>query len=310
MSAARILDVEPDAYHKLPQFSASLAKIVIGQSLLKAKDAWDRRAERLAEEDESDGDEGVSDEKRKRLDNGSIQHALALGKGKRIEVIPSSALSKSGSYGTDKSKALRDGARAAGRIPVKEPEMEIHERVSTALRARIVEAGHTLDGTSELAIEWTENTPHGSLVCRAMLDHVVLWGIHEVINGAPGAIIYDLKIVGDAHPDRCERTAENLHYAIQAAAYTRALTALYPQLGGRIEFRFLFCEMRRPYDLWDPKCSGPFREIGERRWLRAVRSWAEGLATNRWTGYRTPDRVEISAPMWTLKQEGYQSDDF
>lgn len=312
---ARILDVDPDAYHRLPGFSASLAKILIRQSAAHAKDAADRRIEQLAEQDESDDE--VSDDKQKRLDQGSVYHALVLGIGKRIEVIPSSILASNGSYGTKDSKARRDAARAAGRIPVKEPDVEMHQRVADRIKERISEAGHVLDGTSELAIEWHEATPHsdaapgGVVQCRAMLDHVVMWGHGAAPGGMeptlspPGAIVYDLKIVGDASPDRCERTAENLGYAIQAAAYKRALTALYPRLGGRIDFRFLFCESKRPYAIWDPSESGAFREIGERRWHRAVTAWSHGLATGRWPAYRTPERVEITAPMWTLRNEGY-----
>lgn len=298
---ARLLDVTPDEYHRLPGFSSTLAKILINGCAAKARDAWERRAEQVAAEDASDDDEDLSDEKRKRFDNGSIQHALVLGVGKRIEVIPSALLAKNGAYSTKESKAARDAARAAGRIPVKEPEMEVHQRCANAIKSRIKEAGHTLDGNSEVAIEWYEQTPHGPVQCRAMLDHFVSWGT--------GADIFDLKICGDAHPDRCERTAEGLGYAIQAAAYTRALGALYPQLAGRITFRFLFCEPRRPYEIWDPTLSGPFREIGERRWLRAVHAWGAGMATGRWPGYRTPDRETISAPMWTLRNEGYTGEE-
>jgi hypothetical protein len=310
---ARILDVTPAAYHRLPGFSASLAKVLITKSAAHARDVYERKLEAIEAEDETE--DGLSDDQQKRRDNGTIQHALLLGKGaERIKVIPAALLAANGAYSTKASKAARDEARAAGQIPVKEHEVEIHERVADAIRTRIIAAGHVLDGTSELGIAWTESTPSGDVDCRAMLDHVVMWGIagERPFDGetAPGAIIYDLKIVGDAHPDRCERTAENLGYAIQAAAYTRALTALYPKLGGRIDFRFLFVESRRPFALWDPSLSGPFREIGERRWVRAVHAWAKGVATGRWPDYRTPDRVEITAPMWTLRAEGYQPEDF
>ncbi len=309
---ARILDVTPHDYHRLPQFSATLAKVLINQCPSKARDAYERKLEAIEAEDESE--DGLSDDQQKRRDNGTIQHALVLGKGEeRIKIIPTAMLAKNGSYGTADSKAARDAARAAGLVPVKEPEMEIHERVASAIKARISDAGHTLDGTSELAIAWTERTSHGDVECRAMLDHVVMWGAipgNLEGAGAPGAIIYDLKIVGDAHPDRCERTAENLGYAIQAAAYTRALTALYPVLGGRIEFRFLFVESRRPYLLWDPTLDGITSEIGERRWLRAVNAWASGLATGRWTDYRTPDRTTLRTPIWALRAEGYQPEDY
>jgi len=319
LPAARVLEIEPHQYHQLPSFSATLAKIATRQSVLHARDAWEQRAERLEEEDESDGDDDASDAKRKQLDNGNIKHALLLGKGKRIEIIPTAELGKGNRYSTDKAKSRRDAARKAGRIPVKECDWEAHERVAAIMRDRIAIAGHTLDGISELAIAFDETTPHGIVECRCMLDHVVLWGVDgarapavdpEGRHTPPGAIIYDLKIVGDAHPERVQRNAENLGYSIQPAAYTRGLTALYPELAGRVDFRFIFIEAKRPYALWDPYMSGSFREIGERRWRRAVNAWGEGLATGRWPAYRIPGNVEITAPMWTLKQEGYQPYDY
>ncbi len=309
---ARILNVTPHEYHRLPGFSASLAKLLISSCALKARDAYERRQEQIAAEDESDDDK-PTDEKQAQLDRGTVLHALVLGRGaERIEIIPTDKLSKNGAYSTDASKALRDAARKAGRIPVKEPKMPGHRAAADLVRARLSSAGHLLEGRSELAIEWQEQTPHCPIAVRSMLDHVELVSSDGVLlpvddDARPAtAVIYDLKIVADAHPDRCERSAEGFGYAIQAFAYTRALNALYPSLAGRISFRFLFVEPKRPYLMWDPEqLSGPFREIGERRWVRAAHAWGRGLATGEWPDYRTPDRVELSAPMWTLRAEGF-----
>ncbi len=316
---ARILDVTPQEYHRLPGFSASLAKVLIASCAAKARATYERRQEQIAAEDESD-DEKPTDEKQAQLDLGSVLHALVLGKGaERIEIIPAELLSgKNMAYQSDKAKAARDAARKAGRIPVKESKMPGHEATAKAIISRLADAGHALDGGgvvfgggSEFAIEWHERTPDGPVPCRCMMDHVVLSDATPPFSGAaPWATIYDLKIVADAHPDRNERTAEGFGYALQAAAYTRALTALYPRLGGRIQFRFLFVEPRRPFLLWDPeRLSGPFRELGERRWLRAVHAWGDGLKNGRWPDYRTPDRDSITAPMWTLRNEGFQPED-
>lgn len=303
---ARILDVTPDEYHRLPGFSSSLAKTLIARSPAHAWDAQQRQIEEQAAAEIESGDDEpeVSAEKQKRLDRGSVLHALVLGVGKRIEVIPASVLSKNGAYGTAESKALRDGARAAGRIPVKEPEMEIYRRIADIISGRIRGAGHVLDGVSELAIAWTERTEHGDVDCRAMIDHVVLVG-----DPPTAAFVYDLKIPGDASPDRCERSAESLGLAVQAVVYPRALNALYPTLAGRIEFRFLFCEPARPYEIWDPTPTGMFRELGESRWRRALMAWARGLATGEWPGYRGWYRHEIDAPLWVLKREGFTADE-
>lgn len=306
--SARILDVSPDEYHRLPGFSASLAKVAILRSIRHAKDVSDQQAERLAEQESDDGE--VSEEHQGRLDRGSIYHALTLGAGKSLVVVPTSILSKNGAYGTDASKAMRDGARKLGKVPIKEHEVPAYQHVADVMRSRIAEAGHALEGRSEIAIQWEESTVHGPVLCRCMMDHLVTWRDGELdIERPTTAIIYELKPVPDASPERCQRTADGLLYAIAAAAYPRALNALYPSLAGRIEYRFLFCETRRPFDLWDPYPSGPFREIGERYWLRAVREWAEGHATGRWPGHRRPGNEEITAPMWRLRAEGFTPDE-
>lgn len=292
---ARLLDCTPDEYHRLPGFSSSLAKILIGRSPSHAIDAYARKTE-------DDGEEDLTEQQLALRERGTILHALVLGKGKRIEVI------RAADYKTKAAREARDEARALGRVPVKEAKMEMYERTATAIKARIAAAGHVLDGVSEMGIAWQEDSPHGVVECRGMLDHVVMWGLDEDSEHAPGAIIYDLKIVDDATPSLSERTAERLHYAIQPAAYTRALAALHPRLAGRMEFRFLFCEPKRPYELWDPTPDGVFRTLGERRWIGAVHAWAQGQATGKWPGYRAGASNEISVPTWKLREEGIAVD--
>jgi hypothetical protein len=305
---ARIIDCTPDEYHRLPQFSASIAKTLISRSAEVARDAYERRLEAIAAEDESDE---ADKEKQDRLDRGNVLHALVLGKGKRVDVIPADLLAKNGAISTTAAKAFCESSRRTGRVPVKPAKMEVYEAIATQIRRRIAEADHDLCGVSELAIAWTEETPHGPVDCKGMLDHVVMWGLSDDDRRrgvVPGAIIYDLKICDDASPAQCERTAERLHYALQAAAYVRALTALHPVLGGRVEFKFLFVEPRRPYAIWDPRTGGGFAEVGLRRWLRAVHGWGAGLATGRWADYRTDATAEINSSRWALAQEGVPTD--
>lgn len=291
---ARLLDCSPDEYHRLPGFSSSLAKILIGRSASHARDTFVRKAEGDAEED-------LTDDQVQRRERGTVLHALVLGKGKRIEVLPYDK------YATNEARAARDAARAAGRVPVKASKMEIHERTAIAIKSRIASAGHDLDGVSELGIAWQEPSPHGPVDCRAMLDHVTMWGLEEDSPHVPGACIYDVKIVDDAEPRLNERTSERLLYGIQAAAYTRALAALHPRLAGRIGFRFLFCEHKRPYEIWDPRPDGAFSELGARRWISAVHAWSRGQAESKWPGYLEPG-ASISVPTWKLREEGIPAD--
>lgn len=291
LQPARVLEVEPDAYHKLPGFSASLARILISRSPAHAKDAHDRHLD-------DDEDDELDETKRKKLERGSILHHMILGKGKRISVIPADVLGKKGAW-NDAARGLRDLARHNGMVPVKETDHEALTAVATIIRGKIADAGFDLFGQSEFAVEWHEPSKYGPVRCRSMMDHVA-------ITAGRFATIYEVKIVDDAEPERCMRTAENLGYAIAAAAYPRALNAVDPMLQGRIRMRFLFCEARRPYAIWCPEPSGEFREIGERRWLRAVEQWGRGLATGDWPAYLTP---EIAPPGWALAREGYPTNE-
>lgn len=321
---ARILDVDPDAYHKLPGLSPSLANALVSSCQEIARDKYERQIEGAQEDDdEQDDDEApapVDPQKQKRLDRGDVMHALTLGIGKRIEVILSKDLGKGGKYSTARSKELRDAARAVGKIPVKEPDMERYIRSVAAIRDRLAQAGHVLDGRSELAIGWWEPTAHGPVQCRTMFDHVVLLsadGLQATIPPEPPvtirpvrAKVFELKFPDDAHPDRSERTADGLGYAIALAARLSALDALFPSLAGRIEYRFLFCEPHRPYAFWDPEPTGSFTEWGRRQWRNAVNLWASGLKSGRWPGYHEDImRRQIDLTRWRKLQEGFTDDE-
>jgi hypothetical protein len=301
---ARILECDPTSYHALPGLSPSLAKVIHARCALIAHDKYERKLEAAEEGDDEDSgdDEKIKPDKQARLDGGSILHALVLGVGKRVDPIPADILSKNGAIGTDKAKAFVAMSRAGGRIPVKADKLEVHQRTATAVRARLASAGHVLDGTSEVAIEWWEPSPNGPVQCRTMMDHLVL-----VSDAKPtAAFIYELKFPGDAQPDRSERTSDGLGYPIAAAARLRALNALYPSIAGRIEYRFLFCEPHRPYAFWDPTPTGSYLEYGDRVWRRAVHTWSEGLARGRWLDYHDDiTRRQIDLPRWRKMAEGF-----
>lgn len=317
---ARVLDVTPAQYHKLPGLSPSLAHTLLSSCGEIAHDKYERNLEPArvdSDEQEDDDDErAVDPQKQKRLDRGDVMHALMLGIGKHIEVILSADLGKGGKYTTNRSKELRDAARAAGRIPVKEPDMIVYRRCVDAIRARLATAGHVLDGHSELAIQWWEQSTSGPVQCRTMIDHVVLLAADGAPAGtapapAPAfAKVYELKFPGDAHPERNERTADALGHHIAHAARLRALNALMPSLAGRIEYRFLFCESHRPYAFWDPTPTGAFTELGARQWRTAVDIWGRGLAEQRWLGYHDDImRRNIDLTRWRKMQEGFTVDE-
>lgn len=269
----KLLDITPDEYHALDAFSSSVAKLIIARSPAHARVGY-RKAPTKA------------------MDRGDVIHRLVLGKGKDYQVI------QHANYTTKAAKAERDEARANGFTPVLAHDFESYNIAAEGIRVQLADRGIDLDGLSEQAITWTEHTEFGDVQCKGLFDHV--W----VDKG----LILDLKVTADASPSSVERTSENLGYGIQWAAYTRALAALDPRHAGRVGFAFAFCEAEDPWAINLAEPDGVFRELGERRWLRAVREWARCVRDDHWPSYGTSVN-QITAPMWALKNEGYTSDE-
>lgn len=264
-----LLDCTPDAYHKLDGFSASLAHTLLTRSPLHA---WQQHPLLGG---------GDGSEPTKSMDRGAVIHALVLGRGASFQVLPYD------SYRTDKAKDARDTARGDGLIPILVEAFEDAGRAATAIMARLVEAGVKLDGFSEQAISWDER----GVACRGMMDHLTD-GCRQIL---------DFKVSEDASPAAIERSAERYGYAIQAAAYTRAVEGLGPETLGRTRFAFIFAEPHPPYVINIVRPGGAFREIGRRRWVRACKMWGQCLKHKHWPGYESH---ELQVPGWAMAKEG------
>ena len=275
---ARILDVTPEEYHKLPGLSASAAIALRHRSPAHAKLERD------------DGGCEPTD----LTDRGAVFHHLILGRGKRFAPCPFD------DFRTKAAKKTRDDYRAAGLIPVLTEKLEEYETAAREIRKRMDEAGIWMTsgtGRAECAIGWDERWNGTTVPCRSMMDYV------DTTLG----VIYELKIVDDASPERLERHVESMGYRIQAAAYIRALVALRPELMGQIEFRFVFAEPTPPYAVYAPWPDGYFLEGGERDWLSAVATWGQCLAAGEWPHYQ--HHKSLGRPRWALRQEGYATNE-
>lgn len=221
-------------------------------------------------------------------DMGSAIHNILLEGGNRISVIYADDYRKS------QAQELRDSARAAGSIPILKAKHEQAKEVCLAISKQMLSLGVPLDGDSELAVTWTEQTPLGPIWCRGKLDHLRLSGHPRII---------DLKTTAaGVRPRQCASRIVDAGYDIQAAAYTSAVEKLMPHMAGRVEFIFVFAEVDPPYAVTAVRPDGSLRELGRRRWDRACREWAQALQSNVWRMYA--DRVvDVGAPVWSLAQE-------
>lgn len=275
---AQILRLTADEYHLRPGLSASIASTLIARSPLHAHT-----------QHPCFGGKGKTPTAA--MDFGSVAHRLVLGAGKDFAPLPFD------DWRTKAARESRDNARAEGKTPILGDDFIHAEEVARNVKEQLPDHGVFLDGESEVAIEWWEPAGDVFVRCRGMLDHL------RIDHGE----VIDLKFTDNAATEKIEKSAENFGYAIQRAAYDRALTALRPSLAGRTSFIFAFCEKEAPYAINAVSADGIFRELGERRWLRAVATWAQCLKDNYWPAYGTGINT-ITPPAWALAREGYSND--
>jgi hypothetical protein len=230
---------------------------------------------------------GARSSQSRTFDTGKLIHELILGKGGGFSVIDAD------DFRTKLAKEARDGAYAAGLVPVLRDDVTAARAVVKALSAQLDELGIKFRGQSEVAISWEETTAHGGeVVCRCMMDHLII----------DDGTIYDVKTIRSANPKVCQRHMLEYGYDVQWAAYTSALSHLVPDLAGRTDFVFLFCEVEEPYCITPVRPSGSMRQLGQSKWDRAVESWAFCMASKKWRGY-ADSIIEIEAPPWAIAQE-------
>lgn len=225
----------------------------------------------------------------KEMDTGTAAHALVLGKGSKLRIV------EANDWRTNAAKEAREEARAAGEVPVLAAQHNEIVVMAGEIRSQLAALGIDLCGDSEAGIEWEEQSAlFGPVRCRGMMDHLI----------EDAGKIYDLKIVHDASNAAIERSAIRYGYDIQRSAYVRALEQLRPDLAGRVDFVFLFCEAEYPHLVNPVRGDGAFRELGDRRWQRAVNEWACCLSTNTWPGYGAGIN-QLTAPAWAVMREEY-----
>lgn len=253
-----------------PSLSNSIAQILLDQSPHHAWTAHPRLNNRHPGEDSS-----------KRLDLGSVAHALLLGKGRGIAIIDAD------SYRTKDAQKQRDEARAAGKTPILAADYDRASAMMMIARDEIAackEIGRAFFSPAarfEPVILWRE----GECWARAMLDFT------------DAALVLDYKSVTNASPDYVTRHLYQQGYHIQRGWYLRALDAIDPGGRGRRRFVFLFQEIEPPHACTFMELDGAGAAMGERSCEQAVALWQECMSTDRWPSYpRGIHRAEM--PGW------------
>lgn len=260
-------DVPEDVYHRDPCEQASLSSSVarrILRSPMHAREEHPRLNPNFSRADEGND---------RARDMGSAAHALMLGTGAEVALIPHA------NYKKDAAKAAALAAREAGRIPLLQPDHDAVTAMVDAGRKQLAGtefSGLLNDGDPELTAVWRE----GDAWCRSRIDY-----LPSIVREGGHVIVPDYKTTaGSADPDDWERTLTEKNYAFQAAFYERGLRKLIPAISS-VEFVFIVQEQDPPYALSLVGLEGEPRERAEREVEVAIRIWQHCIKTGEWPGY-------------------------
>lgn len=229
---------------------------------------------------------------------GDVGHQLALGNGRGY------AVGDFKTWGSNAAKAFKREAIDAGLTPVKVAEFGKCERMADVMSGRIKRTLAAIAKSrnievpeggvpyqTEVVAAWIEETPHGPVWCRMMMD---VWCESLLV-------ILDPKFTDRIADGVVEAHIANMGWDLQGAWYPRGIEALIPDAAGRVTFANLMIETQKPHLSRSVQMNEGWRYSSQLECERALSIFARCMANDAWPAY--PEAVEILAPKpWTLKE--------
>jgi hypothetical protein len=262
-----------------PSLSRSIAKLLIEASPAHAY-AQHPRLGGAAPTGPASGDDA--------MDIGTAAHAMFLEGLNTAECIPVDSYStNSPTMKASEAKALRDAARANGKIPLKSKQYNAALNVFEALEQFRSKTGLFTAGKPEQTIVWDE----GDHWARARID----W-----LPDDPAAPLLDLKTTGGlATVAGWGRTCWQFGADLQAAMYPRGCEFLR----GEAPDGMLFCvvETDPPFAIRVFGLDPVAIEVGQAKAAAARAAWVQCMRAQQWPSY--PLEPEwIFPPPWIVRQ--------
>lgn len=260
-----------------PSLSSSVAKILVAQSAQHAFVAHPRLGGTVEESDPT-----------RPKEIGTAVHKLILGHGRDLVVVEADDWKKAD------ARAERTAAYIRGDAPILRPDLDKAEALAGRIRSQIVQipdCGGFADADTELVAIARDRSGSWYRIMMDAFEHRL-----------GSAVIYDVKTSDQsAAPQDIGRRIEGMAMEVQAAFYTHVIGLLWPQLGGRITFRWIFGENDPPNAVTVAQADGPGLEIGRRKIALALHRWREGMQTGNWPGY--PGAIiRADYPEWAVKR--------
>jgi len=260
-----------------PSFTQSLAKILIEQSPLHARQAHPRLAEPI---------EGDDDEEAEKYDKakaiGNAAHALMMDRGKVL------AVGEFKNWKTKDAKEFKAAALAGGKEPIIRKHFEIAGRMVDAAIEQLTRIHGCQNafthGDAEVVIANCED----GIWLRSMVDWITP-DLREV---------WDLKTSGmSASPYATGKLMASAGWHLQAAMHERILDALDPAGAGRRRFFYVCQENEAPFALTVNEIGEAALTIGRKMIDYAIKMWAHCLTKDTWPAY-PPRIIRPELPAW------------
>lgn len=227
---------------------------------------------------------------KKEFDLGHAAHLLVLGEGPELAVIDYPDWRKKD------AQAERDEAYADGKVPLLTKDHDMVQAMAAAIRQHPLAGPLFTPGTgrAEQSIFWTD--PATGVRCRVRPD----W-----LKQLPGlTLAIDYKTITKADPDTVSKAIRDHGYHQQDAFYTDGVEAAGLAPDG-CRFLFVFQQKTAPYLITVRELDQQSRDIGRAKNERALRLYADCMATGLWPDWTGPveDIPQISLPTWAALAE-------
>lgn len=259
-----------------PSLSSTLAKTLLRKT---PRHAWHEHPRLNPESEREDED---------KFDLGKVAHEMLLRAGAGFVIVDAK------NWRTKAAQAAKTAAREDGLTPILIDQHSRAEIMVDAVLDRLAQVPEAREiaaqlgaGTArtETVVVWRDI---GGPLCRAMLD---IWGPSD-------AEIWDFKTTdAGLSDDEIRRTVFNLGYDVSAGFYTRGLVAHRPELAGRIRYRWIFAEVKPPFEVRVVTADRVTLTMGDRRAALAISKWQRCITAGEWPGY-DPVATTVGYPDW------------
>lgn len=224
---------------------------------------------------------------KKEFDLGHAAHLLVLGEGPELEVIDFPDWKKTA------ARELRDLAYDEGKVPLLTKDHDMVQAMAAAIRQHPIAGGLFTPGSgiAERSIFFTD--PATGIRCRVRPDWV------KQVGGMN--LCVDYKTCADANPLAVSRAIRDRAYHQQDPLYIDGIDAAMPADEGT-RFIFVFQSKTAPYLITVRELDQQSRDIGRARNDRALRIYADCMATGEWPDWTGPvtEIPTISMPTWDV----------